>query len=93
MSQAKRTPSKRQTNLERQRAESEEILKSMGGTELEGRRRTRSSVKGPPATPPPAAKKAKISTPSSNKRGAKRGKKNEEHSDDEKVCFCLIYYS
>lgn len=54
----------------------------MGGSvELEGKRRTRSSVKGPPATPPPPAKKARPSTTPSRRGRPKR----DDHSDDEKV--------
>lgn len=77
--QKKRTPSKRLTFTERAQRESEELVRTMGGSlELEGGRRTRSSTRGTPAqsrvetTPtnitPPSAKKPRKS--SDNKEGA-----------------------
>lgn len=70
----KTTPSKRKlTSTERALAESEELVKSLGGS-VEGGRRTRSSTRGVPATPPPPAKKARISTP-------RRGKKAKEEEE------------
>lgn len=72
-----RTPSKRKSKLEREREESEEIIKSMGGAVEEGGRRTRSSARGSVATTPvtPAPKKARVS------RG--RGKPKKIDVDDE----------
>lgn len=85
--QPKRTPSKRKTTLERAQAESEQLLKTMGGNiELEGGRRTRSSSKGTTpstkdaATPPPAKKARNTpATPTSGRRG--RPKKLENHEE------------
>jgi len=72
-----RTPSKRKSKLEREREESEEIIKSMGGAVEEGGRRTRSSARGSVATTPvtPAPKKPRVS------RG--RGKPKKIDVDDE----------
>jgi len=72
-----RTPSKRKSKLEREREESEEIIKSMGGAVEEGGRRTRSSARGSVASTPvtPAAKKPRVS------RG--RGKPKKIDVDDE----------
>ncbi|KAJ6635478.1 hypothetical protein Bhyg_14064 [Pseudolycoriella hygida] len=73
----KKTSLKRKSKLEREREESEEIIKSMGGAVEEGRRRTRSSARGAvtktPATP--AAKKPKVT------RG--RGKPKKIDVDEE----------
>lgn len=73
---AKSTPSKRLSSFERARAESEELLKALGGT-LEGGRRTRSSsrpVAPPQAAASPPAKKSRASTP-------RRGKKKQDDED------------
>jgi len=72
-----RTPSKRKSKLEREREESEEIIKSMGGAVEEGGRRTRSSARGSVTTTPvtPAPKKPRVS------RG--RGKPKKIDVDDE----------
>lgn len=72
--------------MERARAESEEIIKSMGGSvELEGKRRTRSSVKGPAptltATPPPAKKPRTSTTPSRRGRPKKGGDSEDEKNE------------
>jgi len=72
-----RTPSKRKSKLEREREESEEIIKSMGGAVEEGGRRTRSSARGSAASTPvtPAPKKPRVS------RG--RGKPKKIDIDDD----------
>lgn len=82
---AVRTPSKRKSKLEREREESEEIIKSMGGAVEEGGRRTRSSARGSVTTTPvtPAPKKPRVS------RGRAKPKKidvDEEENDVEEVC-------
>lgn len=79
-----RTPSKRKSKLEREREESEEIIKSMGGAVEEGGRRTRSSARGSVATTPvtPAPKKPRVS------RGRAKPKKldvDDEMNDEEEV--------
>lgn len=82
-----RTPSKRKSKLEREREESEEIIKSMGGAVEEGGRRTRSSARGSVPTTPvtPAPKKARVS------RGRGKPKKidvdDEVNDVEEEVCF------
>lgn len=88
-----RTPSKRKSKLEREREESEEIIKSMGGAVEEGGRRTRSSARGSVATTPvtPAAKKPRVS------RGRGKPKKIDvdDEINDEEVCklsFVLKMY-
>lgn len=77
-----RTPAKRKSKLEREREESEEIIKSMGGAVEEGGRRTRSSARGSTATTPvtPVVKKPRVS------RGRGKPKKidiDDEVNDDE----------
>lgn len=65
-----KTPSKRKlTSTERALAESEELVRSLGGS-TEGGRRTRSSTRGASSTPtpPPPPKKPRVSTP---RRGRK----------------------
>lgn len=81
-SPTKSTPSKRKSKLERERAESEEIIKAMGGAVEEGGRRTRSSARGATATPatPPPAKKPRVATP---RRG--RPKKDDAIIESEKT--------
>lgn len=72
-----KTPSKRKlTSTERALAESEELVKSLGGS-TEGGRRTRSSTRGVPLTPTPPrpAKKPRVSTP-------RRGKKVKDAEDE-----------
>lgn len=82
----KNTPSKRKSNIEKARAESEEIIKSMGGP-VEGGRRTRSSARGGTTavkTPtPPPAKKPRVSTPS------RRGRpKRDDLIEENKETVC-----
>lgn len=84
-----KSASKRKSKIDRDRAESEEIIKSMGGPLEDGARRTRStrsSARGTAAAPvtPTSAKKAKISTPSTRGRGKKEVVENH---DEEKVNF------
>lgn len=68
----KSTPSKRKSKLEREREESEEIIRSLGGNAVEeGGRRTRSSARGA-ATPSPAAKKAKVESATPSRRGRQK---------------------
>lgn len=71
----KSTPSKRKSKLEREREESEEIIRSMGGNSVEeGGRRTRSSARGVSAanTPSSAAKKAKVESATPSRRGRQK---------------------
>lgn len=85
--QPKRTPSKRKSALERHKAEAEEVLKNMGASlELEGKRRTRSSLKAstsPTVATPPPAKKAKTS-PTTATTPSRRGRKKAEPEPEEK---------
>ena len=83
MFQAKRTPTKRMSFIERAQKESEELVRTLGGSlELEGGRRTRSSTRGTPtrstavSTPPPPKKSRNspasgASTPTRRGRGRK----------------------
>ncbi|XP_041449591.1 LOW QUALITY PROTEIN: cell surface glycoprotein 1 [Drosophila obscura] len=70
----KRTP-KRRSFIERAQRESEELVRTMGGSlELEGGRRTRSSTRGTPtrateAVTPPPSKKARTSPTTATKSG------------------------
>lgn len=60
-------------------AESEELVRQLGGS-TEGGRRTRSSARGTPVTPPaPPPKKARISTP----RRSRKAKEEEEDANVE----------
>lgn len=82
----KSTPSKRKSKLEREREESEEIIRSLGGSTVEeGGRRTRSSARGgnAAATPSPVAKKAKVESATPTRRG--RQKKNIVDVEEPKV--------
>lgn len=85
----KGTPSKRKSKLERERAESEEIIKSMGGVEEGGRRSTRSSARGAvPASPavPTPAKKSRVSATGTPRRGRpKKLDQTEEHDGNDLV--------
>lgn len=81
----KRTPSKRLTAVERAQRESEELVKTLGGSlDIEGGRKTRSSTRGTPSkssvvhTPPPTKRARGSGTP---KRG--RGRKLETAIEDE----------
>ncbi|XP_055922984.1 anti-sigma-I factor RsgI5 [Eupeodes corollae] len=81
----KRTPSKRLSAVERAQRESEELVKTLGGSlDIEGGRKTRSSTRGTPSrsnvvhTPPPTKRsRATTGTP---KRG--RGRKLETAIED-----------
>lgn len=82
MESSPKTPSKRKlTSTERALAESEELVKSLGGS-TEGGRRTRSSARGVSSTPtpPPPPKKPRVSTP---RRGRKAKDADEEPAEAE----------
>lgn len=86
----KSTPSKRKSKLEREREESEEIIRSLGGSTVEeGGRRTRSSARGGAATPSPAAKKAKVESATPTRRG--RQKKGIVDVEEPKVIECTCH--
>lgn len=81
----KRTPTKRLSAVERAQRESEELVKTLGGSlDIEGGRKTRSSTRGTPSrstvvqTPPPAKRARGAATP---KRG--RGRKLETSIEEE----------
>lgn len=81
----KRTPTKRLSAVERAQRESEELVKTLGGSlDIEGGRKTRSSTRGTPSrtnavnTPPPTKRARGTGTP---KRG--RGRKLETAIEDE----------
>lgn len=89
----KRTP-KRRSFIERAQRESEELVRTMGGSlELEGGRRTRSSTRGTPtraadAVTPPPSKKARTSPATTKSGGRARGARKldvggSEESDKE----------
>ncbi|TMW52709.1 hypothetical protein DOY81_002232 [Sarcophaga bullata] len=92
---AKRTPTKRMSFIERAQKESEELVRTLGGSlELEGGRRTRSSTRGTPtrsatvSTPPPPKKSRNspasgASTPTRRGRGRKLDTTAEGSAEEE----------
>lgn len=76
--QSKATPSKRLSNAERARLESEQLVKALGGS-LEGGRRTRSSARGSVPPSPKVIEPVKRKAPATPRRSKKT--KNETVDD------------